>query len=121
MVSATGKYLLTANMASSYEDIPIDRLEVRVILPEGASGVEVNLPGDEHAELHFANRKTYLDTSGRVVVSFVLENVVPEEVAVRASLSAPRCSPLYVAVHRMCPSRCSTTSARYRCCASPCC
>lgn len=58
-----------------YDDMVIDELTVKVILPESSKKISVNMPYQaERLEdsLHY----TYLDTTGRPVISFRKKNVV---------------------------------------------
>lgn len=75
----SGEYLLTINVAASFDEVPMDSVEVRVILPEGAYDWSVHLPFDHvQPAISVSSRKTYLDTAGRPVVTFSLANLVPD-------------------------------------------
>jgi oligosaccharyltransferase complex subunit alpha (ribophorin I) len=68
---------LNVTFASNFNDVAIDELTVRVVLPEGATQVDfvTPFPVDSHSfDTHF----TYLDTSGRPVLIIKKSNVVPE-------------------------------------------
>lgn len=70
-------YVLNATFAVTTDDIVVDELVVRVILPEGAKNIEVHTPfgvDSQGSATHF----TYLDTSGRPVVIINKKNVVSE-------------------------------------------
>lgn len=74
------KYVLRMRLVDHvYDDFVVDRLEVKVVLPEGAKDIEVTAPYSiERApqQLH----KTYLDTSGRPVVVVKKDNVVDNHI-----------------------------------------
>ena len=75
--SDSSTYVLNINFGSQTEDIAIDHLVIRVILPEGASNFQVHTPfpiDGQATGIHF----TYLDTSGRPVVIIEKRNVVGE-------------------------------------------
>jgi len=72
-----GWYVLDIPLATDSGAILTNELEVRVILPEGATDIQVHTPFDvEH--LKTSSRLTYLDYFGRPVVSFRKSNVVSE-------------------------------------------
>jgi len=74
------KYVLKMRVVDYiYDDFVVDKLTVKVALPEGAKNVELHAPFDvtEGArELH----KTYLDTTGRTVVVLNKNNVVENHI-----------------------------------------
>lgn len=76
--TASGKYELKYQFTSPFQGIPADEVSIKVILPEGASSVEVDLPFeyDEKQEEVF---QTYLDISGRKVVIIKKKNVSSPE------------------------------------------
>lgn len=62
-----------------YDDMVIDDLTVKVILPEGCKHISVDVPYDVDREqdiLHY----TYLDTVGRPVITFNKKNVVEQHI-----------------------------------------
>ncbi|CAD7699224.1 unnamed protein product [Ostreobium quekettii] len=66
-------------MGSSIQDLVVDELEIRVVLPQGASDIEVE-QGAYFDKLTVADRKhSYLDTIGRPVAAAVKYNVVPKQ------------------------------------------
>ena len=71
-----GNYLLTASFGSMFPAAAIDQAEVRVIFPEGSSGIQWSTPFDidsaDDSGLHF----THLDTTGRPVLTLRKSNVV---------------------------------------------
>jgi len=71
----SGKFRLTAPFAIDCPDAVIDYLELRVILPEGASNFESNFPFAVEKQPGYTH-KTYLDTTGRPVFVVSKKNVV---------------------------------------------
>eukprot|EP01095_Lingulamoeba_sp_RSL-Kostka_P007814 TRINITY_DN2543_c1_g1_i1.p1 TRINITY_DN2543_c1_g1~~TRINITY_DN2543_c1_g1_i1.p1 ORF type:complete len:546 (-),score=180.23 TRINITY_DN2543_c1_g1_i1:125-1762(-) len=73
-----GKYILDIPYSTQFEeDIVIEELEVRIILPEGVTDVEITTP-DNLKEVGKKNRVTYLDTTGREVFIYTASNLVGE-------------------------------------------
>mmetsp|Transcript_9360 Transcript_9360/g.27477 ORF Transcript_9360/g.27477 Transcript_9360/m.27477 type:complete len:472 (-) Transcript_9360:357-1772(-) len=73
------RYLLDMSFGVPYESISSDAIEVKVILPEGAYDVEVDVPFD--VEMESDRRFTYLDTrfmGGRPVMIMKKKNVVKD-------------------------------------------
>jgi len=70
-------YVLNATFATNLDNAVIDELVVRVILPEGATEIEVHTPFPIDGKSS-ATHYTYLDTSGRPVVIVNKKNVVSE-------------------------------------------
>jgi hypothetical protein len=70
--------VFAATAGPSIHGVVVDRLTVRLVLPEGASGVEVSsvLPLD--APPAIGTKLTYLDVLGRPVVELRASNVVDE-------------------------------------------
>lgn len=70
------KYILKMRVVDHvFDDFVVDKLTLKIVLPEGASGIDVKTPYgiDRHSEeVH----KTYLDTSGRPVVVLTKDNLV---------------------------------------------
>jgi len=60
-----------------YDDMVIDNVEVRVILPEGATNIKVNAPFPVERKADQV-RVTYLDTTGRPVVVLRKSNLVEQ-------------------------------------------
>ncbi|KAJ1568988.1 proteasome regulatory particle base subunit, partial [Nowakowskiella sp. JEL0078] len=74
---AENTYLLRVPFVSSLPDVPIEKVFLRVVLPEGASDIQVKTPftvDKQEQTLHF----TYFDVSGRPTVVFEKNNVVDE-------------------------------------------
>lgn len=62
-----------------YDDMQVDEVVTKIILPEGSTSVKVNLPYPVTRlpdSLHY----TYLDTKGRPVISFTKKNVVENHI-----------------------------------------
>ncbi|KNC49974.1 ribophorin I [Thecamonas trahens ATCC 50062] len=75
----SGRYILTVDMAGAFENVPVTDAIIRLVLPEGASDVAVHTPFAVEPELSISSRKTYLDTSGRVVAEFSAANLVTDQ------------------------------------------
>ncbi|CAK9313261.1 unnamed protein product [Citrullus colocynthis] len=71
-----GKRFLNISFGSPINDVVIDRLIVRVVLPEGSSDISVYVPFS-HKQWH-ETKFSHLDIEGRPVVVLEKENVVPE-------------------------------------------
>lgn len=76
-VNDNSLHLLNITFAVSYDDVVVDRLIVRVILPEGSSDIEYHTPFPVTFK-GIAVHKTYLDTKGRPVLVLEKENIVLE-------------------------------------------
>lgn len=73
-----GKFILKVPfLEGPAEPMVIDEAVVRVILPEGASDVEVQTPIEVQKEVVL--HKTYMDTVGRTAVVLTAKNVVDEQ------------------------------------------
>jgi oligosaccharyltransferase complex subunit alpha (ribophorin I) len=72
---SSGKMVLESRFGTPFRAGVIDELIVRVILPEGASAIESEIPF-EHEASPLSHRLTYLDTTGRPVLEFKKRNVV---------------------------------------------
>ncbi|XP_021192112.2 dolichyl-diphosphooligosaccharide--protein glycosyltransferase subunit 1 [Helicoverpa armigera] len=62
-----------------YDDMQVDEVVTKIILPEGSTSVKVNLPYPVTRlpdSLHY----TYLDTKGRPVISFTKKNIVENHI-----------------------------------------
>ncbi len=73
---SSGRRHLEIPFSTPLEDVHVDSLEVRVVLPEGASRIVSVLPFD--VDKSADTKYTYLDTTGRPVVVLRKANVVPE-------------------------------------------
>merc|ERR1711915_882462 len=74
--ASDGRRYLNIAFASSFSDVVIDKLIVKVALPEGSKDPYASVPfsADQHREIKYS----YLDTIGRNVVVLSKKNVVPE-------------------------------------------
>ena len=62
-----------------FDDMQVDELTVKIVLPEGAKDIQFNIPYDVQRQpnsLHY----TYLDVSGRPVVSTYKTNLVESHI-----------------------------------------
>ncbi|XP_004932409.1 dolichyl-diphosphooligosaccharide--protein glycosyltransferase subunit 1 [Bombyx mori] len=62
-----------------FDDMQVDELVTKIILPEGSTGIKLNIPYSVTRlpdSLHF----TYLDTKGRPVISFIKKNIVENHI-----------------------------------------
>lgn len=62
-----------------FDDMQVDEVTTKIILPEGSVGIKLNIPYPVTRlpdSLHF----TYLDTKGRPVIKFVKKNVVENHI-----------------------------------------
>jgi len=74
------KYVLKIRVVDYiYDDFVVDKLTVKIALPEGASNIRVHAPFDI-TEGPRENHKTYLDTTGRPVVVLTKSNVVENHI-----------------------------------------
>lgn len=70
-------YVLNVPFAAEFDNAAIDEITVRVILPEGATEIEVHTPfpiDGQSKDTHY----TYLDTSGRPVVIVQKKNIISD-------------------------------------------
>ena len=61
------------------DNMVVDETRIRIILPEGATNIELDVPYDVtrlEDSLHF----TYLDTTGRPVVEITAKNLVEHHI-----------------------------------------
>ncbi|GFR43910.1 hypothetical protein Agub_g5044, partial [Astrephomene gubernaculifera] len=79
-----GKRRLTMELASPLEEVYVEDMVVRVVLPEGASDIRAILPFD--MEQSFDKKFTYLDTSGRPVLVLHKAHVAAPEHSARFSV-----------------------------------
>lgn len=74
------EYLLKMRVVDHiYDDMQIDELVTKIILPEGSTNIKLNLPYAVTRlpdSLHY----TYLDTKGRPVISFQKKNLVENHI-----------------------------------------
>ncbi|MEW5299648.1 MAG: hypothetical protein WDW36_002642 [Sanguina aurantia] len=74
-----GKRRLTMALSTPLEDVHVEQMEVRIVLPEGSSAINTILPYEmeQSADVKF----TYLDVTGRPVVVLRKSHLVPEHAA----------------------------------------
>lgn len=84
-VGAPGEYVLKIPFIQPpklNEGIHYEEIHMRIILPEGASNVQHQLVGSKglpsHIESSLGKHHTYMDTTGRTVLTLKTENVVDE-------------------------------------------
>jgi len=76
----SGKYVLNITVLPQFEEeLVFDDVEVRVIVPEGASRLELRSPFEVDSQT-IDKRLTYLDTSGRPMLVFNKRNMVSDHV-----------------------------------------
>jgi oligosaccharyltransferase complex subunit alpha (ribophorin I) len=70
------KYVLKMRVIDHvFDEFVVDKLNVKIVLPEGCTNIKVNMPfklTEERKEIH----KTYLDTVGRPVVVLTKKNLI---------------------------------------------
>lgn len=71
-----GRTRLVMDLGSPIEDVVVEELETRVVLPEGASRIEHTLPF-KGVEASTDKKHTYLDTAGRPVLVLRANNLTP--------------------------------------------
>ncbi|CAG8497077.1 11419_t:CDS:2 [Funneliformis caledonium] len=71
----SGRYILNIPFVNVFPQAIHDKVQVRIILPEGASDVKVETPFVIDKETHGVH-KTYLDTIGRYLIVLEKSNVV---------------------------------------------
>jgi oligosaccharyltransferase complex subunit alpha (ribophorin I) len=71
----SARFILTAPFATPFPVAAIDEIEVRVILPEGASTIQWRTPFDVDSD-DYGSRQTYLDLAGRPMLVLKKSNVV---------------------------------------------
>ncbi|CAG8533365.1 13020_t:CDS:2 [Ambispora leptoticha] len=75
--SKSGRYILNVPFLSAFTQTVYDKVQVRVMLPEGAKNVKVDIPFSLDTLTHGVF-KTNLDTTGRYLVVLEKNNVVDE-------------------------------------------
>ncbi|ORY93294.1 Ribophorin I, partial [Syncephalastrum racemosum] len=112
----TGEYILKVNLVENVYDMAIDKVETRIILPEGVTNVQVHAPFEldsiEH-KTHFTN----FDSTGRHMVVLRKYNVVREH---EQPILVSHLFRSFVVVCRL--TRCSrspTNTPPSACCKSP--
>ncbi|KAF6257504.1 Ribophorin I-domain-containing protein [Scenedesmus sp. NREL 46B-D3] len=73
-----GKLRLLMELSTSFNDVWVEQLTTRVVLPEGAKHIKATLPYPD-IQQSWDKKFTYLDTAGRPVLVLTKANVVPEQ------------------------------------------
>jgi dolichyl-diphosphooligosaccharide---protein glycosyltransferase subunit 1 (ribophorin I) len=73
--TSTDKYVLRAPFCVDVNDLVVDDYELRVILPEGATNIELVAPFSVDSKA-FDTRVTYLDTTGRPMLVVRKHNLI---------------------------------------------
>ncbi|KXS17382.1 hypothetical protein M427DRAFT_110488 [Gonapodya prolifera JEL478] len=76
-IGKDGRYVWKGPVMRGLQNVPVDRLEVEVVLPEGSNSAQIKLPfsADEKTS---GREYSYFDTIGRETVGFVKTRVVDE-------------------------------------------
>ncbi|KAF7724821.1 dolichyl-diphosphooligosaccharide--protein glycosyltransferase subunit 1 [Apophysomyces ossiformis] len=73
----TGKYILNVKFVENTNDMALDKVQLRVVLPEGATNIEIDAPFEfdsiKHGK-HFTN----FDSTGRYLLVLEKSNVIHE-------------------------------------------
>lgn len=72
------RYTLTLPFVNNFENAVFDEVSFNVVLPEGATDVDISASEVSYFDQSETVKQTYLDTTGRVVVSFRAKNLVSE-------------------------------------------
>jgi len=71
----SSSYMLNITFSSNFPVAVIDEIDVRVVLPEGATDIEIHTPFSV-SEPVMSDRHTYLDVAGRPVVTVSKKNLI---------------------------------------------
>ena len=77
--SNSGRHSLKVDFFPPFEDVWVEDMEIKVVLPEGCTDIKVDVPYD--VETKWTRRFTYLDSTfngGRPVLSIRAKNLVEE-------------------------------------------
>ena len=77
--SDTGTYNLKFDFFTIFEDVWVNEMEIKVVLPEGCTDIKVNVPYETSQA--WTRRYTFLDTNfngGRPVLTLKSKNIVEE-------------------------------------------
>lgn len=89
-----GTYLLKFNFNSIFQDVLTEDMEIKIILPEGCTDVNIDIP--YIVEQSLSKRYTYLDSNingGRQIIILKAKNIVKshnKQVLIGYSFSTPR-------------------------------
>jgi oligosaccharyltransferase complex subunit alpha (ribophorin I) len=90
----SGRHNLKFDFFTIFEDVWVEDMEIKVVLPEGCTDIKVDVPYE--VEQSWTRRYTFLDTNfngGRPVLTLRAKNVVEEhekQVIVSYSFNKPR-------------------------------
>lgn len=80
LYSSGDEYILDMRLLDHiYDDMVVDEMVVKVILPEGSRRIKLDLPYFCHS-FPDSSHYTYLDTTGRLVISVTKENLVENHI-----------------------------------------
>lgn len=71
-----GRNRLIVDISAPIDDVVVEELETRVVLPEGSGNIEYTLPFD--LDVSWDKKFTYLDTRGRPVLVLRKSNLTPQ-------------------------------------------
>lgn len=92
--SETGRYNLKFDFFTIFEDVWVEDMEIKVVLPEGCTDIKIEVPYE--VEQSWTRRYTFLDTNfngGRPVLTLRAKNIVEEhekQVIVSYNFNRPR-------------------------------
>ena len=90
----TGVYNLKFDFFTIFEDVWVEEMEIKVVLPEGCTNIKVNVPYETSQT--WTRRYTFLDTNfngGRPVLTLKSKNIVEEhekQIIISYSFDKPR-------------------------------
>ncbi|KAF9189791.1 proteasome regulatory particle base subunit [Haplosporangium sp. Z 767] len=76
-VAGTNKYILKVPVVMPMKETSYDKVDIRVVLPEGTSNVKVMMPFGVESIEH-STTKTYMDSAGRATVTIEALNIIEE-------------------------------------------
>ena len=80
LFSRGSKYMLKMRFVDHvFDDMSVDHAEIKIVLPEGASDIQVNVPYS-HCRKADALHYTFLDISGRPIVTLAKDNLVEDHI-----------------------------------------
>jgi len=71
-------YVLNITLISEFENVDIRKADIRIILPEGSTDIDIHLPFSLESPAEHGLHATYLDTEGRPTILLRKTNLVPE-------------------------------------------
>ncbi|KAF9420483.1 proteasome regulatory particle base subunit [Podila epigama] len=76
-VPDTDRYILKVPLITPMKDTTYDKVQVRIVLPEGAKHIKTDLPF-EVVSHEYSTTKTYMDSAGRSTLTIEATNLVEE-------------------------------------------